>query len=142
MVRVRPGVLLSCPLGSRRPAASPGPAAPQARWEFTNVFETFRGGESALIFSCVSAIVRHIFGSDTFTVDPYQLGYANTEGLKSGAWWFYYKLGFRSYDACARRVLSAELAKIKTRLDLTPRSLRSAPGDRRSQILCSGPSPG
>lgn len=80
-----------------------------------NVFETFRGGESAMILLSVLAMVRYIFASDTFTIDPYQLGYANTEGLKSGAWWFYYKMGFRPHDEGVRRVLRAELAKIKRR---------------------------
>ncbi|MFZ1947488.1 MAG: hypothetical protein WAW06_08060, partial [bacterium] len=77
-----------------------------------NVFETYRGGESALIFSRVLAAVRHLFGSDAFTVDPYQLGYANTEGLKSGAWWFYYKLGFRPDDPAVRKVLTGELRQL------------------------------
>ena len=36
-----------------------------------------------------------MFGSDTFAIYPYQLGHENDEGLDSGAWWFYYKLGFR-----------------------------------------------
>lgn len=80
-----------------------------------NVFETYRGGESGLIFDRVLAMVRHIFGSDTFTIDPYQLGYANTEGLKSGAWWFYYKMGFRPRDAGVRRVLRGELAVMRKR---------------------------
>jgi hypothetical protein len=80
-----------------------------------NVFETYRGGESALILSRVLATVRHLFGSDTFTVDPYQLGYANTEGLKSGAWWFYYKLGFRPHDPAVRKVLAGELESMKRR---------------------------
>jgi hypothetical protein len=78
-----------------------------------NMFETYRGSESAVIYSRVLAMVREIFGSDTFTVDPYQLGYANTEGLKSGAWWFYYKLGFRPHDPGVRRLLGEELAKMR-----------------------------
>jgi hypothetical protein len=78
-----------------------------------NMFETYRGSESALIYSRALAMVREIFGSDTFTVDPYQLGYANTEGLRSGAWWFYYKIGFRPHDAGVRRVVQGELARMK-----------------------------
>jgi hypothetical protein len=80
-----------------------------------NVFETYRGGESALIFSRVLAMARYIFGSDTFTIDPYQLGYANAEGLRSGAWWFYYKMGFRPHDPDVKLVLRGELAQMKKR---------------------------
>jgi hypothetical protein len=35
------------------------------------------------------------------------------EGLESGAWWFYYKLGFQSHDREVLRVLKGELARMK-----------------------------
>ncbi len=78
-----------------------------------NVFPTFRGGEAARIYARVLATVRHLFGADSFTIYPYQLGDDNEEGLRSGAWWFYQKLGFRARD---RRVLArmrSELARSK-----------------------------
>jgi hypothetical protein len=78
-----------------------------------NVFETFRGAESAYIYGRVLAMVRWLFGSEAFTIDPYQLGHDNEEGLKSGAWWFYYKLGFRPHDPEVRGVLHVELKKMK-----------------------------
>jgi hypothetical protein len=78
-----------------------------------NVFETFRGGESAHIYGRVLAMTRHLFGADVFTVDPYQMGHKNVEGLKSGAWWFYYKLGFRPLDPQVKRLLRAELARMR-----------------------------
>jgi hypothetical protein len=78
-----------------------------------NVFETFRGTESVHIFGRVLAMVRHLFGSSAFSIDPYQLGHNNPEGLKSGAWWFYYKLGFRPEEANVRRLLRSELARMR-----------------------------
>jgi len=80
-----------------------------------NVFETYRGGEAAYVYGRVLATVRHLFDVDALTVPPYQLGYDNDEGLKSGAWWFYYKLGFRPHDPEVRRVMRAELARMKRR---------------------------
>jgi len=77
-----------------------------------NVFETFRGGESALVFGRVISMVHHVFGSTAFALDPYQLGYGNEEGLKSGAWWFYYKMGFRPIDRTVRGVLRQELRRM------------------------------
>ncbi len=60
-----------------------------------NVFETFRGGESGLVYGKVLSMARALFGSDAFTIFPYQLGgYGNPEALDSGAWWFYRKIGF------------------------------------------------
>ncbi len=78
-----------------------------------NVFETFRGAESARIYGRVLGMVHALFDADTLSVDPYQLGHDNMEGLKSGAWWFYYKLGFRPSDRDVRRLMRAELRRIK-----------------------------
>jgi len=79
-----------------------------------NVFEHFRGGEAAKIYGRVIAMLAWLFDADAFTIDPYQLGgEGNTEGLESGAWWFYYKLGFRPRDPAARRVMNRELRKMR-----------------------------
>jgi len=78
-----------------------------------NVFETFRGGESARVYARVLAMTRHLFGADVFTVDPYQMGHDNEEGLKTGAWWFYYKLGFRPLDPGVNRLVRSELARMR-----------------------------
>jgi hypothetical protein len=80
-----------------------------------NVFETYRGAEAAWVFGRVLAMVRHLFGSEAFSIDPYQLGYGNKEGLASGAWWFYYKMGFRPDDPEVKRVLRGELKRMKAR---------------------------
>ena len=78
-----------------------------------NVFETWRGAEAAWIYARVVATVRGMFGVDSFTVYPYQLGDHNTEGLESGAWWFYQKLGYRPKDPATRRLMAVELARMK-----------------------------
>jgi hypothetical protein len=78
-----------------------------------NVFETYRGAEAAQIFGRVLAMARHIFGAEVLFVPPFQLGHDNTEGLKSGAWWFYYKLGFRPEDPQVRRLLRSELRLVR-----------------------------
>jgi hypothetical protein len=78
-----------------------------------NVFETFRGGPSARVYGRVLAMCRALFGADTFTIYPYQLGHENQEGLRSGAWWFYEKLGFRPRDAAARAAYRSELAALR-----------------------------
>jgi hypothetical protein len=56
---------------------------------------------------------RQLFGAEAFSIDPYQLGYGNAEGLQSGAWWFYYKMGFRPEDPGVRKVLRGELDRMK-----------------------------
>jgi len=76
-----------------------------------NTFETFRGGEAAFTFARLLAAVGHVFGSRSFTIEPYQLGRDNDEGIESAAWWFYFKLGFRPRDAATRRLARAEMAR-------------------------------
>ncbi len=73
-----------------------------------NVSPEFRGAEAAHLYARSLSVVRHLFDVDTFTVDPYQMGHDNEEGLKSGAWWFYYKLGFRPRDPAIARLAEAE----------------------------------
>lgn len=82
-----------------------------------NTFETFRGGEAAHVFGRVLAVARHVLGARSLSIEPYQLGKGNAEGIASGAWWFYFKLGFRPKDAAVKRVLRRELALVKKRPD-------------------------
>jgi len=74
-----------------------------------NVFETFRGAEAAYVFGRMLATVGAVTGADAFHIDPYQLGSGNEEGQRSGAWWFYYKLGFRPEEPQVKRLLAREL---------------------------------
>jgi len=78
-----------------------------------NTFESFRGGEAAWTFARLLAMAHHLFGSTFFSLEPYQLGHRNAEGIASGAWWFYYKLGFRPRAAEPRRILAQELARME-----------------------------
>jgi hypothetical protein len=48
----------------------------------------------------------------TVVVDPYQLGAENLEALRSGAFYFYHRLGFRPRDPEVLAILDGELAKI------------------------------
>lgn len=78
-----------------------------------NTFDTFRGGESAFIFARLLAATRALLGADAFSLEPYQLGHHNKEGIGSGAWWFYFKLGFRPHDPLQKRIVIRELAHMQ-----------------------------
>jgi len=60
-----------------------------------NTFYAFREGETAGIYSKVLHLLHQIAGITCFSVYPYQIGQDNEEAIKSGAFWFYRKLGFR-----------------------------------------------
>jgi len=60
-----------------------------------NLYYTFRDGETAWLYTQILRVFKQLLGVTTFTLDPYQIGFENEEGIESGAFWFYRKLGFR-----------------------------------------------
>lgn len=80
-----------------------------------NVFEQFRGGESGYILCQLLRTYRQVFGVNYFEVEPYQYGLDNPEGIASGAFWFYYRYGFRPLDKKLNQLASQEDAKIKAK---------------------------
>jgi hypothetical protein len=60
----------------------------------------------------------------------YQLGADNEEAIESGAWWFYYKLGFRPRDREARALALREQERVTKRA-----SYRSSPSTLRELAL-------
>ena len=60
-----------------------------------NLYYTFREGETAWLFGRILRLMQQLLGVTVFSIDPYQVGHENEEGIESGAFWFYRKLGFR-----------------------------------------------
>jgi hypothetical protein len=60
-----------------------------------NIFEPFRGSEAAFLCAQTLRAFRTLFGVNRFLLNPYQIGAGNREAIESGAFWFYYRLGFR-----------------------------------------------
>jgi hypothetical protein len=77
-----------------------------------NIYEPFRGGESAYLLCQLMRVYHHRFGVKEFTVEPYQMGHGNKEGLLSGAFWFYYRMGFRPVDDKIARLAETEFSQI------------------------------
>lgn len=80
-----------------------------------NLYYTFREGESAWLYARVLKIFRQMLNVTVFSVDPYQLGYENEEGIESGAFWFYRKLGFRPTGGEVAKILKAEERRLAAR---------------------------
>ena len=96
------------------------PAAYGGSWVFgaratfgINIFEGFRGGESGYIMCQLLRVYRLAFGVSYFEIEPYQFGLDNPEGIASGAFWFYYKYGFRPLDKTLAAMALRESRKIK-----------------------------
>jgi len=82
-----------------------------------NIFPAQRGGESAWFFAQLLRLYHTEFDVDRFEAENYQLGYGNPEGLRSGAYWFYYRLGFRPMTAALRQLAAREFERLSTRTD-------------------------
>ena len=80
-----------------------------------NLYYTFRDGETAWLYAHTLHIFRHLLGVTVFTLDPYQIGYENEEGIESGAFWFYRKFGFRPTSPALMKLVVNEEKKIATR---------------------------
>lgn len=73
-----------------------------------NIFYAFRDGESAFCFARLLTLYHQLFGSTSFSIDPYQIGAGNDEAIEAGAFWFYRKLGFRSTNPHVERIAHRE----------------------------------
>jgi hypothetical protein len=80
-----------------------------------SILDPFRGVESARIYVRSLAMVHQVFGCDTFMIVPYQLGLENDDAIKSGAWWFYQKLGFRPRDKKLLKLMERETSTMQRR---------------------------
>ncbi|HEV8134038.1 MAG TPA: hypothetical protein VGP85_05150 [Pyrinomonadaceae bacterium] len=80
-----------------------------------NLYYTFRDGETAWLYARVLGVMRKLTGVSAFSLDPYQIGHENEEGIESGAFWFYRKLGFRSTRKSIQRLTRREEEKIASR---------------------------
>jgi hypothetical protein len=78
-----------------------------------NVFPDYRGGETRYIFEQVLQLHVQVYHLKRFTVDPYQVGKDNSDGIFSGAFWVYYHAGFRPLEKMQRLVAEIEAAKIQ-----------------------------
>ena len=73
-----------------------------------NIFGAFRHSEAAFDWAQMLRAFHSLFGVKRFVVNAYQFGDGNDEAIASGAFWFYYRVGFRPVDAEARRLAAAE----------------------------------
>lgn len=61
-----------------------------------NIFPAFRGGPSQLLFAQILRCYAQRYGTGCFEAENYQLGCGNADGIRSGAYWFYHRMGFRT----------------------------------------------
>jgi hypothetical protein len=101
-----------------------------------NVFPSYRGGESQYIFEQVLKLHQKVYRLRRFSVDPYQLGKDNDDGIRSGAFWVYYHAGFRPIRKDQRQLANAEAFKIKSGKNYrTPAPVLKKLADSRMELF-------
>ncbi|MBT8090063.1 MAG: hypothetical protein KJO01_07630 [Gammaproteobacteria bacterium] len=78
-----------------------------------NIFDEYRGSEAAFLWLQVMRVYHHLVGCTRFIANPFQFGADNDEALRSGAYWFYYRLGFRSVSPSIRKLAIVEDKKMR-----------------------------
>ena len=101
-----------------------------------NVYPYYRGGESQYIFQLALQVHAKVFGLKRFTVDAYQIGKENYDGIQSGAFWVYYKAGFRPIEKIQKELAVAEEVKIKKTIGYrSPISVLKKLADSRMELI-------
>ena len=114
-----------------------------------NIFDEYRGSEAAWLWVQVMRVFHALSDCTRFVANPYQFGEDNVEALQSGAFWFYYRLGYRPVDKDVLRLAQSEHGKIRQdRRYRTPLSVLKTlatcdmhltlPGARQSQFFDEG----
>ncbi len=80
-----------------------------------NVFEPYRGGESGYLLCQLLRVYKQFFDISYFEVEPFQFGADNADAIASGAFWFYYRFGFRSVNNEIFEQAELEQQKIRSR---------------------------
>lgn len=102
-----------------------------------NIFTDYRGGESKYIFDQVLQLHAKLYGLKRFSVDPYQVGKYNSDGIDSGVFWLYYQAGFRPIEKVQYELAEAEAQKISqdTKYRTPAAVLKTLAGSRLQLVL-------
>lgn len=82
-----------------------------------NIFREFRGGGSTFLFTQILRVFVQHYASTQIIIDSAQFGYGRAGGIQSGAFWFYYKMGFRPADPKLARLAEEESGRIRADTD-------------------------
>ena len=78
-----------------------------------NIFDEYRGSEASYLWVQVMRVYHHLLGCTRFIANPYQFGGDNTEAIESGAFWFYYRLGYRPVLPAVNKLAQREWMKMR-----------------------------
>ena len=89
-----------------------------------NLFPAFRGGEVTFLWAQLMRCFHQVLGAQYFYLTAYGMGSGNPAAIKTGAFWFYRKLGFR-----------AEMPEIEALALEEEEKMRERPGYRSDRSM-------
>lgn len=78
-----------------------------------NLFPEFRGGEIRYLYAQFMRVLHHHLGVEYFFLTSYGMGEGNEDAIRSGAFWFYRKLGFRAANPAVEKLARREEARMR-----------------------------
>jgi len=78
-----------------------------------NIFDEYRGSEASYLWVQVMRVYHALVGCTRYIANPYQFGGDNSEGLRSGAFWFYYRLGYRPVLGDVQKLAEREATRMR-----------------------------
>ena len=78
-----------------------------------NIFDEYRGSEASYLWVQVMRVYHALAGCTRFIANPYQFGGGNSEALKSGAFWFYRRLGFGASNPAVEKLAKSEEVRMR-----------------------------
>ncbi len=78
-----------------------------------NLFPEFRGAEVRFLYPQLMRALHQVIGANYFFLTPYGMGENNPAAIKTGAFWFYRKLGFRASNPKVEELALAEEERMK-----------------------------
>ncbi len=78
-----------------------------------NLFPAFRGGEIPYIYAHLMRVFYQVLGARYFALTSYAMGAGNPAAIRTGAFWFYRKLGFRATEPEVEALARSEEAKMQ-----------------------------
>jgi hypothetical protein len=80
-----------------------------------NLFPEFRGGEIRVVYAQFMRVLHNRLGVDYFFLTRYGMGESNPDAIRSGAFWFYRKLGFLPTSPAVEELARKEEARMRAR---------------------------
>lgn len=78
-----------------------------------NLFPEFRGGEIRYIYSQVMRLLHHVLAVDYFYLTSYGMGEGNEDAIRSGAFWFYRRMGFSASNPRVEALARSEEERMR-----------------------------